>query len=338
MKNILVSSISDQLIPNYLLYTELSDTIDGHIIITTPLMNKKGVYQNFVNCLDSSKPIISVELDNFKDFEGISNKIAEELSDTEGLRFYVNLTGGTKVMAFAVMNHFQKLDSKMFYVGIGDNSYQEILPVQQAEHKFKEPISLKNYLKLYGLDAEYDNRCILSKKKTIELFKVVEVFDYNALSVNKILRAIESEDKTSLGKYYRGEWFEEYTYHLLKETLGLGDEQIAFNVKLRRNQQDINEDNQYDVMFVKNNKLYVVECKSSVGKRNEGKNNMEPMLYKLAAVVKDMGIQVTPIFAALAPLDKEKWMEKRAFILGVKLLGAEKFENKMLLKTYLKLM
>jgi hypothetical protein len=91
-------------------------------------------------------------------------------------------------------------------------------------------------------------------------------------------------------------------------------------------------------MFVANNKLYVVECKSSIGKKSEHKKNLENFLYKLAAEIKDMGLQVTPLLAVAGYPENHKSIINRSDILRIHLVGAEKFNNTIYFNSFIKLL
>lgn len=340
MKNILVSIISDHLIPNYQLYLHKEDEIDEHILLVTPKMDKRGIADNFTMVLGYDKDISVVDIDNFTDFELIKENLTQQIHPSDEVNYIVNLTGGSKMISMAVYDFFRDKKANMYYIGIGDDSCQQIYPVQKEQEKFDISISLENYLKLYGLNIEYTNELIKSNRETKALFKRVMQADGNAASIREIREVfnLKTDKLTPEQTYLKGQWFEEYTYQLLKKTLNIPDSQIAFNVKIKRNSMDRTIDNEYDVMYLKDNNLYVVECKSSLGKKSERKPKLENVLYKLFAVTKDMGLRVTPILSALVPLQQEAWLAKRCDILGIKLIGIEKFEDKMMLNGFVKLM
>ncbi len=338
MDKILVSILSDHLIPNYQVYKRFKSEINRHLIICSKQMKVSGVFENFSKAIGSEFPIDEVVLDDVNDYEKMYLSIQDFiLNYSSGEEFIVNLTGGNKLMTICDFNLFNDLNAKMLYVGIGSNSMQYIFPNKSKEN-FNENLTVSEYLNLYGLNIEYNNECVKTKEDTYMLFDQVAQKNYNALSIRDIRDSFETKEDTPIGRYYRGTWFEEYMYHLIKSTIGLTDNEIAMNVRVKRDASQIGDDNEYDIVFVSNNKLYVVECKSSVGKRNERKIKIEPMLYKLAASVKDMGIQVTPILAVLAELkyERKRWMQKRSDILNIRTLGVEEFEKEVLLKLFIK--
>lgn len=84
--------------------------------------------------------------------------------------------------------------------------------------------------------------------------------------------------------FLSGGWFEEWTYYSIKENLGLSDCDIVTNVKVKtENNQPTKE---LDVVFTKNNKLYIVECKSSFDRRIM---NMGKLIKEVAGIRDSLG-------------------------------------------------
>lgn len=61
--------------------------------------------------------------------------------------------------------------------------------------------------------------------------------------------------------YLTGGWFEEYVYHLVKTVLQ--PDEIAIGTHID-GITEIKHDNELDVCFIKNNQLFVIECKSGI--------------------------------------------------------------------------
>jgi hypothetical protein len=340
MATVLVSIISDHLIPNFHLFKHLKDEVDEHLLVTTERMQDAGVTRNFVNYIEEEKyPIKTIVIDAWS-FDGILKEFQIFFEKPADHTYIVNLTGGTKMVSLAVFDFFRELDARMYYVAIGSNSCTPFFPKHNPPENFNHSLSLVEYLGLYGYEIEYLNSSHKSVVFTKDLFNKVKQKNYNALEVYEIRAALVDKkcaDKNDL-IYFQGLWFEEYIYQLIKETLKLPDNQIAQGVKVRKFKQVGLNDNEFDVMFVNNNKLYAIECKSSIGKSKERNLNMEKFLYKLAATVHDFGLQVTPILAVLNSSENSKRITDRAEILKIKILDAQKFDNKQLLNFYLKVL
>jgi hypothetical protein len=110
--------------------------------------------------------------------------------------------------------------------------------------------------------------------------------------VNAKSQAYTKHDK----QYLLGIWFEEWLYDYLKRILQLQDNQIAFNLKLKNNQsvRRTESDNEMDVAFVYNNKLYVWECKVFYSSQINGKKISDPV-YKISSVCQSLGLQAVSL-------------------------------------------
>lgn len=339
MAVVLVSIISEHLIPNYHLFKHVKSKIDRHLLISTPKMMEDGVTANFTKFIEEDNyPVSNVITKNAWDFDQVLKDLKKDVITSNDDKYYVNLTGGTKMVSLAVFRFFQTFTAEMYYVAIGTNSCTPFYPNHKPVEKFKHSLSLNEYLGLYGYKSLFSNKLHKNADFTSKLFDRVKENKYNALNHSKIRKALidktceREEDLT----YYQGLWFEEYIYQLFKSKLKLSKDQIGLGVQVRKYKAEGNSDNEFDVMFIKNNKLYAIECKSSIGKRNEIGKNVEGFLYKLAAAVHDFGLQVNPILAVLGEIHNSKKITDRADILKIKTLDANKFDNELLFDFYLK--
>jgi hypothetical protein len=62
--------------------------------------------------------------------------------------------------------------------------------------------------------------------------------------------------------YLTGGWFEEYVYYLVNSAIHPDD--IATGIHIARTDSTTDHDNELDVLFIKNNRLFVIECKSGI--------------------------------------------------------------------------
>jgi len=76
--------------------------------------------------------------------------------------------------------------------------------------------------------------------------------------------------------YLTGGWFEEYVYNIIKERIEPDD--ISVGVHISRERAAHN--NELDVVFSKNNQLYVIECKTGV----ESNRQFNEIVYKACAL------------------------------------------------------
>lgn len=77
--------------------------------------------------------------------------------------------------------------------------------------------------------------------------------------------------------YLTGGWFEEYVYYLIKATMQPDD--IALGVRIDGCTQ-IRHNNELDVCFIKNNQLFVIECKSGIS----SESMFNEIVYKVCAL------------------------------------------------------
>ncbi|GAB6975101.1 Card1-like endonuclease domain-containing protein [Prevotella falsenii] len=317
MKKILVSILSDHLVPNYLFIKEMRGQFNELLFIGTPYVEEKRIAEHLEEALGKEKcsvPRIIVESDLYQ--KGLQSLQKAQLADD--VHYIVNLTGGTKIMSLMVYAFFCKFKSSFYYIPIGKNSYCNIEDEQPFPLQYR--VSLKEYFSLYGLQFDCDNSLLKTKEETFRFFEKQKT---RGFKLSKEIFNAHKQSEPADRRYYSGVWFEEYTYLRIKEELNLPDEDIAMSLKIYRDDSQ-NNDNEIDVAFMYENTLYIIECKVSMhGPNKEPQQRIETVLYKLAAVSKDFGLNVRPyIFTlhnmeSLSP-DSHTNIEKRMKILGVR--------------------
>lgn len=112
-------------------------------------------------------------------------------------------------------------------------------------------------------------------------------------------------------QYLTGGWWEEWVYTKLKQKFQLTDNHIALNVSILSRPGKEQVKNEFDVQFLYQNKLHIIECKS--GMDNNYKRVLKwlkPSIYKLRAVRQNFGLNVQLAILTLADFKKA---EKRKF-------------------------
>lgn len=317
MKKVLVSILSDHLVPNYLFIKEMRGQYNELLFIGTPYTESKAIATHLENALENRKSNIKkviLESDQYQ--EGVQS--LENISLPNDVQYIVNLTGGTKIMSLIVYDFFRKLNSSFFYIPIGKNTYCNI--EEENMHALQYRISLREYFTLYGLHYECDNALLKEAKTTFQFFeKQKKQKFYLSGEIKKSHQAETATDK----KYYAGEWFEEYTYLRIKKELNLREQDIAMSLKIYREDAQ-NNDNEIDVAFMYENTLYIIECKvSMLGYGKKPQQTIEEFLYKLAAISKDFGLIVRPYIFTLHKMEELpdgslKGLQKRMQILGIR--------------------
>jgi hypothetical protein len=280
-KNILISLVSDQTIPNVELIKEFKSQMDGYIFVHS----KQTVKQlEWILKATDVKNYDAIEVDAFN-INDIESKLRSyNFSDDN---YHLNITGGTKIMILVFQEFFKNLGAKIFYVTGQDLKYIKVFPLLgQREFTLTEPISLNDYLRSYGFEYSAGNPLndFDQAKKILKYFlehelekispfiseirqkrgKSFDISDNDKLKNFLRQMGYEPKDQSRLDKketrYLTGDWFEEYIYFKVKEELGLSDEEIAIGCKLIKQ----NIPNEIDVLFVYKHKLYIIECKTSI--------------------------------------------------------------------------
>ena len=105
MKRVLVSILSDHLIPNYLFIKEMRGQFNELLFINTPYVEERQIAAHLEQALgkeENSVPRVVVESDCYQ--EGLQT--LEKANLSQDVYYMVNLTGGTKIMSLMVFDFF----------------------------------------------------------------------------------------------------------------------------------------------------------------------------------------------------------------------------------------
>ena len=357
MSTVLVSLISNQTIPNLQFIKEKK--ADHYLFISTHKMETDGVTKWL---LDTSKlradQHTTITVDALS-YDAIIKALGEAVDDDN--LYIVNLTGGTKIMSLAVNDFFKNINSEMYYL-TGRNKYIKIFPGRtKPVLDLKSTINLEEYLNAYGFQVSsksdaikplHETKCLLdyylneitevdyeilgrirnkfrSKKKGIsdlskepEIESLLSRFNFKCNIANKL-------DKNEV-KYLTGEWLEEYVYLTLKEQEQIEDEFIGMGWIVDKDFGGKLPSNEFDVLFIKNNALHILECKSSIFIDLEEKRNIvSETLYKSDSLRNGMGLFANTAILTLSSLQNPKLKDplNRAKASKVAVMGKEGFVN-----------
>jgi len=301
MAKVLVSLVSDQTIPNSRLIKEFKDQVDVFVFISSAKMeeNKKvQSIQQVFDIPDKKVTIIIVEEFNFNSIE--DKLLAFDFNDDDA--YLVNITGGTKPMSIVALSFFTVFNNaKCFYLPIGENTYRQVHPrISWPEKEFKTHLTIKEYLRSYNLELlSYIDTPTKENRKSFNLMNKVLEHNGDGFKVRKIKEAHElelQEDKV----FYSGGWFEEYIFTKIKTHFSLNKNQIILNGKIRSN----NSENEYDIVFVYKDSIYVVETKAYFS-LSKVKEKVQKDLYKLGALSSDFGLRVNALYITTANIAGE---------------------------------
>lgn len=351
MSRILVSLVSDQTVPNVLMMKECGD-IDAYLLITTEQMERKSKSAHIIAAsgIDPAKfyrPLLVIE-DSLNDIE---RKLASfEFDDAD--QFIVNLTGGTKIMSIGVYNFFRRRFSEIYYVPIGKNNTRKIFPeVKNREQKLESRLNIEEYLTSYGIEIQNRHKIhqlTKSAEETRQFYERYLLLSEEELSVLDSLRSFRSEDKITIEsvvglsallqevrfqptqpecinkgelKYLSGDWLEEYCYTLIKSDLNLPDGAIGCGIYIVRGKVV----NEFDVLFTRDNALFVVECKTDLFDSGTSRSILDDALYKLSALSREFGLRAHSYIFTLSRRGTAKGeirpaQEKRATLMNIRIV------------------
>lgn len=198
----------------------------------------------------------------------------------------------------------------MYYAPIDSLSYEQLYPeVKSIPKNTDVKTSLKDYLRAYGYSIESSLGYYEGKPSPQSLLAKVLKAGHPG-KVDEISQASDQQYKGADKPYLTGEWFELYCYHFFKQAFQLKDNQIACSVEIKRNDNHSphGHDNEFDLMFVHQNDLYVFECKVYPAEASK-LDRISKTMFKLASLSqsKNFGLKCKKYLAVLghAPVDRK---------------------------------
>ena len=364
-KKTLVSLVSDQTIPNVEFIKEFGSEIDSYVFITTEYMESAKQFRT--NCilaaahlLDVDEKRIVVKEDSLSD---IHSKLKNELNDSD--EYIVNLTGGTKIMSIAVYNYFKKKNAKIYYKAIRTNKiisvdddtvYKDISTkiyvtdyllgygVKSKSAKSFENIEITNKIFSDFINGDIDYGIIellrvnyRSKKKKYKISNIInegnskkQIPKLREFLLNLGYKDKKLKDAIITNKeidYLTGGWFEELCYFYFKEKLNLDEDAIQLGVKLEKSDNVL--DNDLDVVFVYNNNIYVIECKTAMAYNGKVSTKLfNETIYKASALRAKFGLTVKNFLLTLSTMQHSNIdYTERAKVMNIDLYGRKYFDE-----------
>lgn len=304
MGRTIVSIISEQTTPNYIFIREMYKEGDKLLMIMSKddkIIQKQRFIEDTLNLSSISTTITFDNKGDEEKWQTMKNKIESYLTPNE--EYLVNLTGGTKYMALAVEMIFSSYNSKFYYIPFPKNIILQLYSDNVYEIAYR--VTVKEYMGLYGLpiNVSYTTQNYEYAKHFFYMFTDNHFMQHHYTILEKLrayrnskrplsIEDLETRDDTDKKprisglssflkyinfplkdqhystidkyeiRYITGGWFEEYTYYLIKEKLKPTDLQLGVEIK----ETQTTNMNDLDVVFTLGNKLFVVECKTGVGK------------------------------------------------------------------------
>lgn len=228
---------------------------------------------------------------NAYDYLNFKKVVSNLLEQTNG-DVWLNVTGGTKLMALAAYEAFAEKNKTIIYCDTIHENIIYLYPVNKVE-KIQAHITIKDYLLSYGFKI-VETRDINQIKKFYDLFNYIdsnnlmnsfikfnntirEKFNnsqprYTVYSPDRKFRFIKDLSdffieygypipnnkriKLSSNEYQHGNWLEFYAFYIYEQKLKLnplsGVKIVSFD----------GIENEIDLVFLKDYKLHLVSCKS----------------------------------------------------------------------------
>ena len=329
---LLIKDTAFQQIDSYLfITTELMETRNRlqHIINATGL--KANQYQKLIVKADNLQDV-KQKLDQLK---LPINRTTYYINLTSGTKLM-----SIALFTYFTQGHYQHCSS-IFYMPIGKNAFIQSYPdYQKAEYKIKYCIPIDIYLTCYGIriDKYKSSQNLYMSPEYTSVF-LQAIYSKGRREQQKIFheltglrKSYNSNDKDSSIQvtptpsltefltqvnypiaesgllneadilYLTGGWFEEWTFHYIKQQYNLRDSEILCNVSISRlNEAGKTVKSQCDVLFTHENTLHVIECKTGFSK-----GKLKPMfheaLYKLNTLKNEFGQRVNAHFYILTKL------------------------------------
>jgi hypothetical protein len=369
MKNkVLISLVSDQTIPNVELIKEFQNDINEHVLISSKQTKEQMKWIINSTGIKNHKHI---EVDAF-DINDIEQKLRNyEFEDCD---YILNITGGTKLMIIAFLDFFKNLGASIYYLTGQNLQYIKIFPaIGKRDLHLRYRLSLEEYLLAYGFEFNYSQpyKDFYQSKKVLDYYlnncskedfkeSINEIrqrrgktLDFaNSLNIlgflSEINYTIPSNKKLNKydTKYLSGDWFEEYVFYKIKDELNLNEVEIATGVNLQKK----GSPNEIDVLFVYKNKLYIIECKTSIfdirilpnGKSKEI-NLLSEVIYKSDALRGKFGLFANTSIVTIdeiknddgTPIDKFKVHFERADLSRITIISRKDIIQKSFFKELL---
>jgi hypothetical protein len=260
-------------------------------------------------------------------------KFSEAANKHPNDEIIVNLTGGTKIMVLGAYNAFAPVAKRMIYTPLPRNEFITIFPKEGSckkpvnynlklsveayvtayafkiknHKKIDQLISIaasnkklckwmaQNYREIEDLLIEFYNQ--LSKKRDDKNFRLEMDYSPRRQEERELLKRLEMSggkiEKTLLKneiRFLTGDWVSDYCCN---EIADLAVDNCVTGIELI---SPDGADNEFDVMFTKDNALYIVECKSL----QPNKGQYKEFLYKISSLQQDFGLRVDGFMVSTA--------------------------------------
>lgn len=297
-KTVLISLVSEQTLPNVLFIRQFGAEADALCFLNTTRFKNEGR----VNWILEGAGIEGKDCYELLLDPEDPGKSLEELGKFDWRQFdtyTINLTGGTKMMALAVYSFFSSRfeeASAIYYIPVFQNQCLQIFPESDII-PLTPKILIRDYLKSYGIMIVKEQNYHL-QKETSQLAQ--DIFDrlvikQDPLVLHTIQHAHEIAD-LKVRAIYQGEWLEIWLANQIHQLLQIPKTQILQGIRINKNGMPDNANNEFDVLFQWENRLFVGECKFyNKGKfKMSGSTGSSRDIFKLGNLKSNFGLHAVP--------------------------------------------
>lgn len=190
---------------------------------------------------------------------------------------YLNLSHALSSTSAYIGSKLHQFDFKLIAFNPYDNEYNVIDKNGFKNHPLKQSLSIIDFLESYGYEVRLKRDTQWIEKHKEEIFSVFSHYkqyreirkllslkghEHNTLySILKKLGILDENATVTNKGYLEGGLFEDYIYLIVKE-LGFDDVLVGAEIvfdKIQETNTLIN--NEFDILALKNNRFYLVECK-----------------------------------------------------------------------------
>jgi hypothetical protein len=274
------------------------------------------------------------------DIVHIRERVTELLAEFKDFDIVLNATCGTKLMSIAAYEVFRVAGKPIFYIHPNKDHliwmYPQDLPsvdlrdkiklkeyflsygATQVKENYKDDVSsgmrkltqeIINNIKLYAPELSTLNRYArkrntlrsetIATKQSDAFWQLVALFQQAGLLESRNVQLIFKDEASRF--LVNGGWLEMYAYACclnLQERLGIQD--IACGVSVHRLTKGRSSSNELDIALLKDNRLYLLECKTgNIEKNSKGAET----LYKLDSIKGSLaGIQAKSMLVSFNPI------------------------------------
>lgn len=263
---ILVSIVSEQTLPNYLVAKNCEEA-DYHLFLATSQTIRQFHWLKYSienHLLKNVLNYIEITSDDYLKNSEILKKNEHYPIFQNSEKIIINITGGTKIMVLSVIDYFKNNFSKKLEIVYLPLNSKEI--VYLYPNVLKAPLNsrittIHEYLNVIGFIKEksdvnfrkYENtQNILNEAVSLDLFN--KYINNKDNKWNQIIKGDGFKDGDV------GVFFENLIYHKIKCDFNLNDEQILLNLQIFFKEKG-SQDYEYDVVFIYDNNLFLIETK-----------------------------------------------------------------------------